>query len=73
MHNILLNVSAVALQKKMEKEANAANREDFSNLDVPVEEVKPSTSILLLLANWLGDKKAAQPRVVPPKLKNKIV
>lgn len=73
MHNVLFNISATALQKQLEKEANPQIGVDFDASDHVEEETQPDTSILHLLINRLVGIKAARPRIVSPRLKNKFV
>jgi hypothetical protein len=73
MNNILLNISAAALQKQLEKEGNTRDHADRGDLDLKVQEERASSSLLTHLTDWLADAKAAQSRVAAPKLKNKIV
>lgn len=73
MHNILLNISATALQKQLEKEANARLGANFDALQTVEEETQPSTSILRLLIDRLIGIKAARTHAVSPRLKNKLV
>lgn len=73
MHNILLNISATALQKQLEKEANAKLGVDFDTFDLVEEETQPTASILSLLIDRLVGIKAARARTVSPRLKNKLV
>lgn len=74
MHNVLLDVSAKALQKNLEKEANIQNREQFGDLEsAPTEKAPSSASIFQRLIHWIGSTKVSRTRVATPKLKNKIV
>ncbi len=73
MNNLLFNISAVALQKQLEKEANSRNSVDRGDLDLNIQEERTSLSILSHLAEWLADGKTARSRIGTPKLKNKIV
>lgn len=73
MHNILLNISATALQRQLEKEANAPKGADFEAIELVEEETQPASSILRLLINRLVGIKAARVRTVSPRLKNKLV
>jgi hypothetical protein len=73
MHNILLNISATALQKQLEKEANVPKSADFEAIELVEEETQPASSILRLLINRLVGIKAARVRTVSPRLKNKLV
>ena len=72
MHNNLLHVSATALQKQLEKEAQVGNYVDQGNLEQDSEEER-SSSILSRLSDWLHRTEKTQPHTVAPKLKNKIV
>ena len=72
MNNNLLHVSAVALQKSLEREAKTASRLDHGAPAPNIEEERPS-SILSRLFHWFDRAKTAQPHMVAPKLKNKIV
>jgi hypothetical protein len=73
MNNILLNISATALQRQLKQEANSGSSADRSDLDLKVQEERTSSSLLSHLTGWLADAKAARSRVVTSKLKNKIV
>jgi hypothetical protein len=73
MNNILLNISAAALQKQLEQEANSGSSADRGDLDLKVQEERASSSILGRLTDWLADTKTARSRAVTPNLKNKIV
>ena len=72
MNNNLLHVSAVALQKSLEREANAATHVDQGEPRPNIEEEQPA-SILSRLFHKFDRTKTAQPQMVAPKLKNKIV
>ena len=72
MHNALLDVSAKALQKNLEKEANFHNRAEFGNLEAAVAEKAPvPSSIFQRLLQWVGGMKVHNTQVAAPKLKNK--
>ena len=72
MNHNLLHVSAVALQKSLEKQAQAGSYVNQDDLDSVPEEKHPS-SILSRLSDWLHHKRTVQQHMVAPKLKNKIV
>jgi hypothetical protein len=73
MHNILLNISATALQKQLEKEANPKLGLDFDTSDLVEEETQPAASIVSLLLDRLVGIKAARTRTSSPRLKSKLV
>jgi hypothetical protein len=73
MNNILLNISAAALQKQLEQEANSGSSADRGDLDLKVQEERTSSSLLSHLTGWIADVKTVRSHAVTSKLKNKIV
>lgn len=73
MDNILLNISATALQKQLEKERNTRDHSDRGDLDLKVQEERASSSLLTHLAGWIADVKTVRSHAVTSKLKNKAV
>jgi hypothetical protein len=73
MNNILLNISAAALQKQLEQEANTGGSVDRGDLDLKVQEERASSSLLSHLTGWIADVKTVRSHAVTSKLKNKSV
>ena len=72
MNNALLDVSAKALQKSLEKGANFQNHHEFGHSEgEAAEEVSTTTSVFQRLLHWASNKNASNTHVATPRLKNK--